>query len=154
MLLTLSKCAMAAADTIWTVDKPWLQTQCALGEGPFFEKQTNSLRFVDVLRKQILNVCLSDGSPVQPPIVLDVVATVTSDIEGIDPREKILVGLKYGIAVLDRRIGSYSIITRFHKPSIERLRSNDGAADPLGRFWLGSMTDFGYGDFLYEGKAM
>src|SRR5699024_5516226 len=46
------------------------------------------------------------------------------------------------------------LISRFYDPNNERLRSNDGAADPQGRFWLGSMTDFGLGEFQSEGEPL
>ncbi|KAJ3474166.1 hypothetical protein NLG97_g9961 [Lecanicillium saksenae] len=43
------------------------------------------------------------------------------------------------------------MLVPFHEPRNERVRSNDGYADPLGRFLLGSMTDFGLGPFQPEG---
>lgn len=137
----------------WTVEKPWLEMRCALGEGPFYEKETNSIRFVDIKKKQLHTVSLAEGASSLQTIQLDICPTVTSDIEGVDPRERILLGVKYGVAVLDRRTGEYEILRRFSEPRNERLRSNDGAADPHGRFWLGSMTDFGLGEFQPEGKS-
>lgn len=80
---------------------------------------------------------------------------MTADIEGVDPQEKLLIGVKYGMAVLDRKSGKYEYVTRFEAGNgNERIRSNDGAVDPHGRFWLGSMTDFGYGDFKPEGELL
>lgn len=92
------------------------------------------------------SLCLGGSSSLRT-IQLDVPISVTSDIDGVDPTDRILVGIKYGMAILDRKAGSYELLGGFHEPSNERLRSNDGASDPNGRFWLGSMTDFGLGPF-------
>ncbi|KAK2590038.1 rRNA-processing protein cgr1 [Conoideocrella luteorostrata] len=136
----------------WTVDEPWLDLRCSLAEGPFYEKATNSVRFVDIKRNSIHTVSVIEGQPSLQTCQLDICPTVTADIEGVDPRERILVGVKYGLAVLDRRSGRYEMLARFNNLDNERLRSNDGAADPHGRFWIGSMTDFGYGEFRPEGS--
>ena len=144
---------MAAADIQrWTVEKPWLDHRCDLGEGPFYERETNSVRFVDIKKKQLLTVSLDQGSPSLQTTQLDVCPTVTADIEGVDPRERIFIGLKHGTAIFDRKTGKYELVTPFSTPNNKRIRSNDGAADPLGGFWLGSMTDFGYGEFQPEGE--
>ncbi|KAK2000079.1 hypothetical protein LX36DRAFT_747900 [Colletotrichum falcatum] len=135
----------------WTVEKPYLNLHCALGEGPYYEKAANVLRFVDIKKKQIHFVDLDQGPESLRTVQLDVPVGVTADIAGVDPKEKILVGLKYGVAVLDVRPGTYEYVSRLHDKDNERLRVNDGAVDPHGRFWLGTMTDFGLGDFQVEG---
>ncbi|GAP91147.2 putative SMP-30 Gluconolaconase LRE-like region [Rosellinia necatrix] len=154
----------------WHVSEPYLHIGCALAEGPFYEAATGSLRFVDIKKGRVHWVRLSEGPGSLTTVQLDGPVTVTSDIEGVDPRERILVGLKHGLAVLDRATGGYEYVARFFPPSSSssssssssaegegegkekkkeeeepgsRLRSNDGAADPHGRFWLGSMTDIG-----------
>lgn len=146
----------------WTVEKPWVEARCALAEGPFYEKQTDALRFIDIKKKQLLyvhNVSSASASESVAKrdvevIQLDVAPSVTADIEGIDPRERIVLGVKYGVALFDRNTGHYTMLINFHddpdQPD-ERIRANDGAADPQGRFLLGSMTDFGLGPFQPEG---
>ncbi|KAG6174526.1 hypothetical protein E4U35_007652 [Claviceps purpurea] len=136
----------------WLVERPWLDLGCGLAEGPFFEKETESVRFVDIERKRLHSVPLNGTESSVQTWQLDVCPTVTADIEGADPRERILIGIKYGLAEFDRNTGSYKILARFSDPDNERLRSNDGAADPHGNFWLGSMTDFGLGEFQPEGS--
>jgi len=137
----------------WHVTEPYLDLHCLLGEGPYFERETNTLRFVDIKQKRIHTVALSEGPGSLRTIQLDVPVTVTADIEGHDPQDKILIGLKYGVAILDRKSGQYEYLTKFGDgEDNSRLRSNDGAADPHGRFWLGTMTDFGLGDFAPEGE--
>ncbi|KAK3380086.1 hypothetical protein B0T24DRAFT_182226 [Lasiosphaeria ovina] len=141
----------------WHVTEPYIDLHCLLGEGPYFEAATNALRFVDIKKKQVHIVSLSDRPASLKTVQLDVPVTVTADVEGRDPRDTILVGLKYGVALLDRRTGQYEYLARFANSAesgedqAARLRSNDGAVDPHGRFWLGTMTDFGFGPFEPEG---
>ncbi|KAH8176325.1 SMP-30/Gluconolaconase/LRE-like region domain-containing protein [Sarocladium implicatum] len=136
----------------WKVEKPWLETHCGLGEGPFYEEETNTIRFVDIKKKRVHFASVAEGQSSLTTTQLDVCPTVTSDIEGVDPRERILLGIKYGIAVLDRKTGKYEVVQYFEQPKNERIRANDGASDPNGRFWLGTMTDFGIGPFVAEGS--
>ncbi|KAH8894818.1 regucalcin [Thozetella sp. PMI_491] len=132
--------------------EPYLEVHAALGEGPFYEKATNTLRFVDIINKRLHTVDLAQGPQSLKTAQLDVAVSVTSDIEGVDPQEKILLGLKHGIAVFDRKAEKYEYVARFFDGDEgKRVRSNDGATDPHGRFWLGTMTDFGLGDFQQEG---
>ncbi|KAK1976554.1 hypothetical protein LZ30DRAFT_603215 [Colletotrichum cereale] len=135
----------------WTAEKPYLNLHCGLGEGPYYEKAANVLRFVDIKKKQVHFVDLDQGPESLRTVQLDVPVGVTADISGVDPKDKILVGLKYGVAVLDVHSGAYDYLSKLHGRDNERLRSNDGAVDPHGRFWLGTMTDFGLGDFQNEG---
>ncbi|KAF9872657.1 SMP-30/Gluconolaconase/LRE-like region [Colletotrichum karsti] len=136
----------------WKVDKPYLNIHCGLGEGPYYDKKNNVLRFVDIKKKQVHFVDLARGPGSLRTLQLDVPVGVTADIAGVDPAVGILVGLKYGIAELDVRSGRYEYLAELHPGRRrERLRANDGAVDPHGRFWLGTMTDFGLGDFQVEG---
>lgn len=140
----------------WTVEKPWLaDLRCTLGEGPYYEEQTGIVRFVNIKKKRLHSVSKNDngdGSTLHT-VQLDICPTVTADIMGVHPRERILLGVKYGVAILDRSSGEYEVIAEFNQPQRnERLRSNDGAVDPHGRFWVGSMTDFGQGEFQPEGE--
>lgn len=140
----------------WSVSEPYLNLHCKLGEGPYYEEKTNSIRFVDIINKRLHTVSLTAGPESVETIQLDVPVTVTADVEGLDAKDKILIGVKYGIALLDRRTGQYEYVTRFAAADgsdNDRLRSNDGAVDPHGRFWLGSMTDFGKGEIQAEGTS-
>lgn len=143
----------------WTVHEPYLNLHCKLGEGPYYEESSETLRFVDIINKRLHAVSLKEGPESLKTIQLDVPVTVTADIQGYHPRDKILIGVKYGIAVLDRSTGQYEYVARFanandKRRDNQRIRSNDGAVDPHGRFWLGSMTDFGLGEFQPEGKEL
>lgn len=124
------------------------------GRRTILRASQHSIRFVDIRKKLLHTVSLTDGPKVVNSIQLDEPISVTTDIEGYDASEKILVGLKYGIAILDRKFGTYEYLAHFDASrKQERIRSNDGAVDPNGRFWLGTMTDFGMGSFKAEGKC-
>lgn len=135
----------------WRIEKPWLEPHCALGEGPFFEKDTQTVRFVDIKNKRIHTASLVEGPSSLQTIQLDVPVGVTSNIAGVDPRDRILIGIKSGLAILDRQAGTYEVLNTFSDSPNERVRANDGASDSLGRFWLGTMTDFPYGEAQAEG---
>ena len=142
---------MMASLQCWDVEEPWLDVHCELGEAPFFEEATNSIRFLDIKKRTLHSANLRDGLSSLSSVLLPTRVTVTADIEGVDSAEKILVGSKYGPAILDRRTGHIEVIEEFYQPRNERIRSNDGACGPHGEFWLGTMTDFDLGEFQPEG---
>jgi len=144
----------------WEVKEPYLKLHCKLGEGPYYERATNTLRFVDIIQKRLHTVSLDQGPESLVTQQLDTPISVTADIAGVDPRDKILIGAKFGMAVLDRKAArdnkdAYEYVAKFHKMKDNlRLRGNDGAVDPHGRFWLGTMTDFELGPFKSEGMQI
>ncbi|KAF2009105.1 hypothetical protein BU24DRAFT_359196 [Aaosphaeria arxii CBS 175.79] len=135
----------------WHAKEPFLNIHCLLGEGPYYEKATHSLRFVDIVKKQLHTVSLAHGPGSLVSIQLNEAVCATADIENEDPAEKILVALKYGIAVLNRQTANYEYLGLSGSKD-PRVRSNDGAVDPNGNFWVGTMTDFGMGEFRAEGS--
>ncbi|RDL32081.1 SMP-30 region [Venustampulla echinocandica] len=137
----------------WTVTEPYLNIHCSLGEGPYYEASRNVLRFVDIIQKRVHTVDLSIGPSSLTTLQLDMPVGVTADIEGVDSNKKILIGAKRGLYLLDRATGSYELLKRYHdtEENDERLRGNDGAVDPQGRFWIGTMNDFWVGPPNPEG---
>lgn len=138
----------------WHVTAPYLETHCALGEGPYYEPATKTLRFVDIIKKQLHTVSLAEGPSSLKTLQFDEPVSVTADIDGRDPQDAILIGAKQGMAVLDRKTGKYEYLAKFDSdPNKERIRSNDGGVDPHGRFWLGTMTGLDLGPFKAEGES-
>lgn len=137
----------------WTVTEPWLDINCALGEGPYYEAATNTLRFVDIIKKRLHTVSLTEGPSSLKTLQFDIPVGVTADIEGVDPSKKVLIGGKQGIYLVDRETGKLELLKRFYdsEEKDDRLRSNDGAVDPQGRFWIGTMNDFHVGEPQAEG---
>jgi sugar lactone lactonase YvrE len=137
----------------WTVTEPYLDIHCSLGEGPFYEADRNTLRFVDIIKRRLHTVDLAAGPESLKTLQFDMPVGVTADIKGVDSSKKILVGGKSGVYLLDRASGKTELLKRFYdtEEKDERLRSNDGAVDPQGRFWIGTMNDFWVGPPQAEG---
>jgi sugar lactone lactonase YvrE len=137
----------------WKVTEPYLDLHCGLGEGPYYQPG-GYFRMVDIKKHRIHVIDLNKGPSSLRTIQLDMPVGVTADIEGIDPQKKILIAGKSGIAVLDMDTEKYEYLTHFleSRDNDERLRSNDGAVDPQGRFWIGTMNDFNVGEPGPEGK--
>jgi hypothetical protein len=140
---------------IWTVREPWLNIHCGLGEGPYYEPATNTLRFVDIKKRQLHTVGLAEGPRSLKTLNLGMPVGVTADIEGVDSSKRILIGGKSAVYILDRETGGLRLLRRFHdtEEKDDRLRSNDGAVDPQGRFWIATMNDFGVGPPQAEGES-
>ncbi|KAI9049175.1 hypothetical protein LZ554_007022 [Drepanopeziza brunnea f. sp. 'monogermtubi'] len=145
---------MSQSFQTWSVTEPYLDLHCALGEGPFYEESNNRLRFVDIVKKQLHTIDLTLGPESLKTMQLDMPVGVTADIEGVDSTKKILIGGKSGVYILDRETEKYELLKRFYdtEEKDERLRSNDGAIDPQGRFWIGTMNDFWVGEPQAEGS--
>jgi hypothetical protein len=139
---------------IWEVREPWLNIGCGLGEAPYYEAATNTLRFVDIKKRKLHTADLAEGPRSLKTLDLGMPVGVTADIEGVDSRKRILVGGKSGVYWLDRETGKLELLKRFYETEErdQRLRSNDGAVDPQGRFWIGTMNDFWVGEPQAEGE--
>jgi len=37
----------------YTVEEPFLHIECGLGEAPFWEEKSNTLRFVDIVKQKV-----------------------------------------------------------------------------------------------------
>ncbi|KFX98811.1 hypothetical protein O988_04178 [Pseudogymnoascus sp. VKM F-3808] len=142
----------------WMVTEPYLNVRCSLGDGPHYERSTNSLRFVDIIQKRLHTVNLTSGPDSLTTIQFDIPVGVTADVEGVHPTDKILVGGKNGVYMLERKTGNLELLKGFHETEDSerdaRLRSNDGAIDPDGRFWIGIMNDFLVGTPKPEGSLL
>jgi sugar lactone lactonase YvrE len=139
----------------YTVTEPWLNTSCGLGEGPFWEENNNTLRFVDIIKKKLFFVDLTKGEQSLKEHQLDFSIGITADIEGND--DEFIFGGKIGYGIFTRKTGETRWIKKFWtdeerkddgggKPGVgktreDRMRSNDGAVDPRGRFFVGAMND-------------
>jgi sugar lactone lactonase YvrE len=147
---------MASSDVKkYTITEPWLNTSCGLGEGPFWEESNNALRFVDIINKKLFFADLTKGESLLEEHQLDFSIGITADIEGND--DEFVFGGKLGYGIFTRKTGETRWIKKFWsdeerkedgggKPGVgktreERMRSNDGAVDPKGRFFVGTMND-------------
>lgn len=101
------------------------------GEGPCWFERPGHLRFVDMLAGDVLTVT-EDG--------VQRAATGSSVVSVVRPRQGpgAVVALESGIglAASDDLTDVTPFATLFEDPAV---RTNEGACDPLGRFWIGTM---------------
>jgi sugar lactone lactonase YvrE len=139
----------------YKIEEPYLNLQGGLLEGPFWEKDSNTLRFVDIVKNKIHFVNLDEGPSSHREIQLDFNIGTTADIEGND--KEFIFGGKYGYGVMTRQTGEHRWLQKFWTEEENkdhsggkaglggnrdnRMRSNDGAVDVGGRYWVGTMND-------------
>lgn len=138
----------------WKITGPYLTVPCELGEAPFHEVNTNTLRFVDIKKHRLHTFSLDKGPISLKTRQLGMPVGVTADIEGVDSQRRILLGGKKGLAVFERDSGSWEYLNMFYDSMerAERSRSNDGTVDSKGRLWIGTMNDFHVGTPQPEGS--
>lgn len=127
----------------WVVTEPYLTLDCGLGEAPFYERSSHTLRFVDIVKDKVHVIDLNRGPSSLQSFDVDAVST-TADIDGVD--DEIIVGAKHGFALMQRSTGRLEYIKNVWDerdgPGKDRwMRMNDGAVDTNGRYWVGAMND-------------
>ncbi|KAF2212479.1 hypothetical protein CERZMDRAFT_41533 [Cercospora zeae-maydis SCOH1-5] len=134
----------------YKITAPYLPSvACGLGEAPFYEASTHSLRFVDIVKEKLHTIDLQQGPSSHQEWDLVYSIGTTADIESEDGRsEKFVFGGKSGYGVFEKRTGKMRVVREFWTKEGEkssslahRMRSNDGAVDTRGRFYVGTMND-------------
>lgn len=129
----------------YKVTEPYLDLQCGLGEAPFWDEKTNTLRLVDIVKKQLHVVELDKGPESLRTHQLDISVGTTANIEGND--DEFIFGGKAGYGIMNKRTAEWRYIKEmWTKEEVDsgyagRMRSNDGAVDSQGRYWVGAMND-------------
>jgi sugar lactone lactonase YvrE len=109
--------------------------RATLGEGPLWDPRTNTLYWVDI----VAGAVFAHAAGAHPPTRLDVGAQVGCLGLTEDPRV-LIAGMRTGWQLLDTRTRGLTFLA---DPEADRpaCRFNDGAVDPAGRFWTGSLED-------------
>ncbi|CAL8576772.1 rRNA-processing protein cgr1 [Xanthoria parietina] len=128
----------------WKVTEPYLHLHCGLGEAPYYEESSQTLRFVDIVKEKLHTVNIKQGPSSHQIIDLDDAISTTAHIEGTE--DELIVGAKKGYAYYKRSSGKFEYIKKVWDesdgPGKEgRMRCNDGAVDRAGRYWVGTMND-------------
>uniref|UniRef100_A0A093VI65 SMP-30/Gluconolactonase/LRE-like region domain-containing protein n=1 Tax=Talaromyces marneffei PM1 TaxID=1077442 RepID=A0A093VI65_TALMA len=118
----------------FTITEPFLDSKCGLSEGPFYEEATNTLRFIDIVKKHVWWVDLNKGASSAKKIEYDISFGVTANLAS--STDSFLFGGKHGIGIAKRDSNRQQYETI--------MRANDGAIDSQGRFWVGAMNDPAY----------
>ena len=107
---------------------------CELGESPFWHPQEQTLYWVDIPGKKILRANVFMGTTEQWPMPSEpgCIAPAASGV--------LVIALRDGIYRAREWRGALTLIApAAHDEATTRF--NDGKADPLGRFWAGSMYE-------------
>ncbi|KAG9251464.1 SMP-30/Gluconolaconase/LRE-like region-domain-containing protein [Emericellopsis atlantica] len=111
------------------VTEPFIDVQCGLSEGPYWEREANILRFVDIVSGDVYRVNLSEGPSSLRKFKYDQIVTVTADIEG--QPDSFIFGGKTGVGIAKKDSSDSRMITDFWSDEEkidgknERMRAND-----------------------------
>lgn len=112
-----------------------LEAHAALAEGPRWDARIERLLWVDIDGKALHRFDPATGEDDATPMPAKVGAAAPT----ADP-DRILVALSDRLAIADVRSGELEpLIDVPH--AHPGLRTNDGAVDPSGRFWIGTMAE-------------
>ena len=112
-----------------------LRAGAALAEGPRWDARTRRLLWVDIDGCAMHEYDPSTGED----RAVGLPAKVGSAAPTNDPGQ-VLVALADRLAIVDRATGDLEPLAAFpHRRA--GMRANDGAVDPAGRFWVGTMCE-------------
>ena len=103
-----------------------------LGEGAFWNHETQQLFWVDIIKKRV-HIYDPEAGTDRHFETPSPVGTVVPSSQGLA-----VIALEDGIYMLDTSTGAIESISDIEK-DIPENRFNDGKCDPLGNFWVGSM---------------
>ncbi|KAI4106983.1 MAG: hypothetical protein L6R37_001876 [Teloschistes peruensis] len=129
----------------WKVTEPYLHLRCGLGEAPYYEERSNTLRFVDIVKEKLHTVNVKEGPSSHKIINLDTAIRCGIHSQGTD-EDLLIVGAKLGYAYYKQKSNKLEYVKKVWNASDgagkeERMRCNDGAVDKAGRYWVGTMND-------------
>jgi sugar lactone lactonase YvrE len=109
--------------------------RAVLGECPLWDSRTSTLYWVDFTADTVF----AQAPGAVRPVAIDV-ATQVSCIGLTEDPQILIAGLRTGWHLLDMLTGARTFLA---DPEADRptCRFNDGAVDPAGRFWTGSLED-------------
>src|SRR4051812_41912501 len=112
-----------------------LEAHAALAEGPRWDARIERLLWVDIDGRALHRFDPATGEDESTPMPAKVgVAAPTAD------PDHVLVALADRLAIVDVRSGELEPVADLPHAHPD-LRANDGAVDPAGRFWIGTMAD-------------
>jgi sugar lactone lactonase YvrE len=119
-----------------SVEIDWIASPTTeLGEGPFWDRRSGHLGFVDIERGELL-MCSTDGT-LDYRVVVGAPISAAAPIEG--QPEVWVAAIGHSVGLLDRS-GRFLALCETDFQSDADVRLNDGKCDGQGRFWIGSMS--------------
>ncbi|KAF1817006.1 hypothetical protein P152DRAFT_510318 [Eremomyces bilateralis CBS 781.70] len=131
---------------LYRVEKPYIDTECSLGEGPYFRDEDQTLRFVDIIKRKIYWLDIRKGPSSLHSHQLDISAGCTTD--STMDKGSFIFGGKYGMYRFTEASDNspHPVVTELAKYPIpddlrQNFRANDGGVDPAGHYWIAVMND-------------
>ncbi|KAI4250151.1 MAG: hypothetical protein L6R40_000323 [Gallowayella cf. fulva] len=93
-------CAILSRSLERTKTPPYLHLHCGLGEAPYYEESSQTLRFVDIVKEKLHTVDLKQGPSSHKIIDVAGAISTTAHIEGTE--DELIVGAKLGYAIFTR----------------------------------------------------
>ncbi|KIW12425.1 hypothetical protein PV08_09702 [Exophiala spinifera] len=140
----------------WTVKEAYYASKCSLGEGPYYTPERHELRYMDINNKKLYIIDLNKGPESVRILDTKMPIGVTANIDGVDSSEVILAGAKDGVTKFNLKTQEHEYVAKYWTgPDAEdktrRMRSNDGAVDTEGRFWVEAFVDPEIAELTKEG---
>ncbi|HWP99072.1 MAG TPA: SMP-30/gluconolactonase/LRE family protein [Vicinamibacterales bacterium] len=110
-----------------------LDARATLGEGPVWDDRRQRLVWVDILERRVHRFDPASGRCESRTVPRPVGAAALAE-DG-----SLLLAVQGGFAWLDFDADRYALVAEVEADRPD-LRMNDGACDPAGRFWAGSMA--------------
>ena len=108
------------------------ETRCRLGEGPYYEAETDTLFWFDILDRKLLEHRFSAGKT-----IIHELPFMASAIFCVDARHQLILS-EQGLHLRDRATGALSMHTEVEADN-SITRSNDARAHACGAIWFGTM---------------
>lgn len=113
-----------------------LEARAALGECPVWDEQSQALYFVDIEAPALFRLEPASGAVQRWSMPAKIGSFALDVADEAGARAGAVVALATGFARFDFATGALAAIAN---PVAADHRFNDGAADPAGRFWSGTM---------------
>jgi len=110
-----------------------VEANARLGEGPIWDPGASCLYFVDILAGKVHRFDPAAASSTEFAIGQSVGAVALTE------RDDLVLAVRDGFARLDLRTGAVRMIALVEADRPDH-RMNDGACDPIGNFWAGTMA--------------
>ena len=93
--------------------KAFVSSNCSLGEGPYYAKDRNELRYLDINNHKLFVIDLAKGPKSIHTFDTGMPVGVTADIEGVDSSEVILCGAKDGVTKFNLKTQKHEYLAKY-----------------------------------------
>ena len=95
------------------MSQAYIASKCSLGEGPYYVKERNELRYLDINNHKLFVIDLNRGPDSIKTIDTGMPVGVTADLDGVDSSEIILTGAKDGVTKFNLQTGKHEYVAKY-----------------------------------------